>query len=258
MRLTPPAFVTIIPARMASSRLPDKPLVALAGVPMIVRVAQQVAQSQTSRIIIATDHPAIENVVRSAGFEVVMTPAALASGTDRIAYAAAQLDLPADTVVVNVQGDEPLLPPHLVDYVASTLVHSAAPMATLAHALTDAAEMLNPNIVKVVTDHVGRALYFSRAPIPYPRDAFATSQAQLPPGLPVARHIGLYAYRTQFLHTFCQLPPAPLEQWEALEQLRALWHGHPIQVAHVAEAPPGGVDTPEDVTRVINWLAAHT
>lgn len=250
-------FVVVIPARLASSRLPEKPLADIGGKPMVVRVAERAAQSAASRVIVATDDARIEAACRQHGVEVLLTRADHPSGTDRLAEVAAQLALPDDAIVVNVQGDEPLIDPALIDRLAALMAARAVPMATVAHAIHDAAEMFNPNVVKVVLDRHGKALYFSRAPIPYARDAFAADKTQLPPGLPVYRHIGMYAYRASLLHTYGSLAPAPLEQFEALEQLRMLWHGYDIVVECVAEAPPAGVDTPEDLARVRSYFAAN-
>ena len=250
-------FVVVIPARLASSRLPEKPLADIGGKPMVVRVAERAAQSAASRVIVATDDARIEAVCRQHGVEVLLTRADHPSGTDRLAEVATLLALPDDAIVVNVQGDEPLIDPALIDRLAALMAVRAVPMATVAHAIHDAAEMFNPNVVKVVLDQHGKALYFSRAPIPYARDAFAADKTQLPPGLPVYRHIGMYAYRASLLHTYGSLAPAPLEQFEALEQLRMLWHGYDIVVECVAEAPPAGVDTPEDLARVRAYFAAN-
>ena len=244
-------FRLVIPARFSSSRLPGKPLADIAGKPMIVRVLEQVQSAGASDIWVATDHAGVADAVRAAGGQVVMTRADHPSGTDRLAEVVAQLGWADDDIVVNVQGDEPLIEPALVRGVAEAL--AAAPeaaIATAAHPVASAEEMFNPNVVKVVTDARGRAMYFSRAPIPWARDAWATQRDTLPAGLPVMRHIGLYAYRASFLRRYTQLAPCALEQWEALEQLRALWHGDMIQVMHVDHAPAAGVDTEADLARV--------
>jgi 3-deoxy-manno-octulosonate cytidylyltransferase (CMP-KDO synthetase) len=244
-------FIVIIPARYASLRLPGKPLLDLGGKPMVVRVAEQAANSGASRVVIATDDARVAAAATVHGCEAVMTRAEHASGTDRLAEVATLLGLPERAIVVNVQGDEPLLPPQLIRAVAENLAgHAVAAMATACHALHDAADMANPNIIKVVLDAHGYALYFSRAPIPYARDAFAQGIGAIPAGLPVYRHIGLYAYRAGFLRAFNGLEPSAIETFEALEQLRALWHGERISVLVTAEQPPGGVDTPEDALRV--------
>ncbi|MBT0960861.1 3-deoxy-manno-octulosonate cytidylyltransferase [Denitromonas iodatirespirans] len=244
-------FRLVIPARFASSRLPGKPLADIAGKPMIVRVLEQVQSAGARDIWVATDHAGVADAVRAAGGQVVMTRADHPSGTDRLAEVVAQLGWADDDIVVNVQGDEPLIEPTLVRGVAEAL--AAAPeaaIATAAHPIASAEEMFNPNVVKVVSDARGRALYFSRAPIPWARDAWATQRDTLPAGLPVMRHIGLYAYRASFLRRYTQLAPCALEQWEALEQLRALWHGDVIQVMAVDHAPAAGVDTEADLARV--------
>jgi 3-deoxy-manno-octulosonate cytidylyltransferase (CMP-KDO synthetase) len=249
-------FIALIPARLASTRLPDKPLADLGGVPMVVRVARRAAAAGATRVVIAADDPAIVAAARAHGVEALLTDAAHRSGTDRLAEAATTLGLDADTLVVNVQGDEPLIPPEVVADVAALL--AARPdceMATAAHRLTDPAEFLSPHVVKVVLDARQRALLFSRAPIPWSRDAFAGLKAgevpvAIPDGLPVLRHVGLYAYRAGFLRAFPALPAAAIEVHESLEQLRALWHGARIAV-HTLDAPlPPGVDTPEDLARV--------
>ncbi|MEN3031677.1 3-deoxy-manno-octulosonate cytidylyltransferase [Chromobacterium amazonense] len=249
-------FIVVIPARLASSRLPGKPLADIAGKPMVVRVAEQAAKSRAARVIVATDHADILAACAAHGVEAVLTREDHASGTDRLAEVAAKLALPADARVVNVQGDEPLIDPALIDRLAALLEETDAPVATLAHAIHDAADHFNPNIVKVALDKQGRALYFSRAAIPYARDAYAADRSALPAGLPVYRHIGLYGYRAGFLADYANLAPGPLEQYEALEQLRVLWHGYSIMVAVASEAPAAGVDTPEDLERVRRLFAA--
>ena len=241
----------VIPARHASTRLPGKPLLDIAGKPMIVRVAEAALDCRHEGVWIATDHEDIRAVVEAHGYEVVMTRADHPSGTDRIAEVAERLGWLDDEIVVNVQGDEPLIDPALIDAVAAALRDdSGAAIATAAHAIHDAADFFNPNVVKVVCDAAGRALYFSRAPMPWARDAFAASRESLPADLGALRHIGLYAYRVGFLRRYGRLAPAPLERSEALEQLRALWHGFPIRVVTCAAAPAAGVDTPEDLERV--------
>ena len=243
-------FIVIIPARYASTRLPGKPLIDFAGKPMVVRVAEQAALSGAARVVIATDDERVRDAALVHGCEIAMTSPDHVQGTDRIAEVVEQLALADDAVVVNVQGDEPLIPPALIRSVSEALADTALQMATACHPLHDAADMTNPNIVKVVLDRAGDALYFSRAPIPWARDAFAAGVNSLPTALPVYRHIGIYAYRAGFLKTYTKLAPAPIEQFEALEQLRVLWHGGKIRVVITPDAPPGGVDTPADVTRV--------
>ncbi len=251
-------FTVLIPARYASSRLPGKPLADLAGLPMVVRVAQRAARSGATQVVVAADDARIVDACRVHGVDALMTRADHPSGSDRLAEAAAALGLADDAIVVNVQGDEPLLDPALVGACAQLLVtRPECAMSTAAHPLQGpgaAAGFANPNVVKVVTDAAGRALYFSRAPLPWWRDGSSTGRPALgePPPL---RHIGLYAYRVGFLRRFPTLAPAPIEQLEALEQLRALWHGERIAV-HVAHgAPAPGVDTPEDLARVRRLLA---
>lgn len=245
------AFQVVIPARYASSRLPAKPLADIGGKPMIVRVLERAREAGADGVWVATDHPDIAAVVAAHGGEVVLTRADHPSGTDRLAEVVAQLGWSDDTIVVNVQGDEPLMDPALIAAVARALAEDGeAAIATACHPLHSAEEFFNPNVVKVVCDARQRALYFSRAPIPWARDAFAADRGALPAELPARRHIGLYAYRAAFLRRYATLAPAPLEGWEALEQLRALWHGYPIRVLEIAEAPPAGVDTQEDLERV--------
>ena len=244
-------FRVVIPARYASTRLPGKPLADIAGQPMIVRVAAAASRARTDGVWVATDDERIAAAVRQAGFDVVMTRADHPSGTDRLAEVAGQLGWNDEDIVVNVQGDEPLLEPMLIELVAEALHGDPdAALATAAHPLTDASDFFNPNVVKVVCDRRGRALYFSRAPIPWDRDRFAGSCAELPVDMPARRHIGLYAYRVAFLRRFGQLAVSPFERCESLEQLRALWHGFPIQVVEVDHPPAPGVDTPEDLERV--------
>jgi 3-deoxy-manno-octulosonate cytidylyltransferase (CMP-KDO synthetase) len=244
-------FRVVIPARYASTRLPGKPLADIAGQPMIVRVAAAARRARASGVWVATDDERIVAAVRQHGFDAVMTSSRHLSGTDRIAEVADQLHWDDADIVVNVQGDEPLLDPALIEAVAGALGGDPdAAMATAAHPLTAAADFFNPNVVKVVCDVRGRALYFSRAPIPWDRDHLAGSRDTLPAALPAQRHIGLYAYRVSFLRQFGQLAVSPLERCESLEQLRALWHGFPIRVVGVDHPPAPGVDTAEDLERV--------
>ena len=244
-------FTVIVPARLASTRLPRKPLADIVGLPMVVRVARAAADSGASRVVVAADSGEIVDACAVHGIDALLTRSDHATGTDRLAEAVERLDLPDDTIVVNVQGDEPLMPPAVVRQVAEVLAgRTDCEVATACHALHDAAEFFSPHVVKVVSDASGRALYFSRAPIPWSRDAFAASRDRLPAGLPARRHIGLYAYRAGFLRRFPQLPPAALEQHESLEQLRALAHGVGIAVVELPDALPPGVDTTEDLERV--------
>jgi 3-deoxy-manno-octulosonate cytidylyltransferase (CMP-KDO synthetase) len=244
-------FRVVIPARYASTRLPGKPLLDIGGKPMVVRVVEQALASGALSVVVATDHPEILKVVNAHGHLAVMTRADHASGTDRLAEVARIEGWGDDDVVVNVQGDEPLISPELIREVACNLAgHPDAAIATACHVIADKAEMLNPNVVKVVTDRYGHALYFSRAPIPWARDAFAAGGDVLPESLPVYRHIGLYAYRASFLAAYAELEAAAIEQFEALEQLRALWNGYKISVAVTETAPAPGVDTEADLQRV--------
>jgi len=240
-------FHVVIPARHASTRLPGKPLLPIAGKPMVIRVAEQATLSGAQEIWIATDHQAILGMAHQHGFKACLTKDTHTSGTDRIAEVIEQQGWPDESIVVNVQGDEPLIPPELIRSVAEHLhLHPECSISTACHAIHDEAAMRNPNIVKAVLDKNGNALYFSRAPIPYPRDAFAQQQS-LPAKLPVLRHIGIYAYRASFLRDFGKLIPAEIEHFEALEQLRALYHGYKIGVFLAEQAPPAGVDTEQDL-----------
>ena len=246
----------IIPARMASSRLPDKPLADIAGLPMVVRVAQRAAQSGAARVVVAADDARIVQACQAHGVEVLLTRTDHASGSDRLAEACALLGLPDEAIVVNVQGDEPLIPPTLIGEVARVLAERPeASMGTAAHAIHDLAEYTNPNVVKVVVDARQLALYFSRAPIAWWRDGQQDGTFKALPSPAPLRHVGIYSYRAGFLRQFPQLPPAPIETLESLEQLRALWHGHRIAV-HVSDTAPGpGVDTPQDLERVRRLLS---
>ena len=258
-------FSVLIPARLASTRLPDKPLADIAGKPMVVRVAERALASGAARVVVAGDDARIVQACHAHGVQAVLTRSDHLSGSDRLAEACTLLGLDGDDVVVNLQGDEPLIEPALLRATAELLDERPdCVMSTAAHALTDAAEYLNPNVVKVVTDARSRALYFSRAPIPFWRDApthtvvgASAGTNALPSPAPL-RHIGLYAYRAGFLRTFPGLAAAPLELLESLEQLRVLWHGQHIAVHVTADAPGPGVDTPQDLARVRAWFAADT
>ena len=244
-------FTVLIPARLASTRLPDKPLADIAGKPMVVRVAERAARSGATRVVVAADAPAILDACAAHGVAAIATRADHASGSDRLAEACETLGLDGDAVVVNVQGDEPLIDPALIDAVAALLARQAqAEMGTAAHPIKRVEDFVNPNVVKVVTDAQGLALTFSRAPLPWWRDGFGAGIRALLEAPAPLRHIGIYSYRARFLRAFAALAPAPLEQCEALEQLRALWHGHRIAVHVAADAPSPGVDTPEDLARV--------
>lgn len=250
-------FAAVIPARFASTRLPGKPLLDLAGEPMVVHVARRARASGARCVIVATDHPDIAAAVARHGFEAMMTAPDHPSGTDRIAEVARARGWREDEIVVNVQGDEPLIDPATIAGVAATLAASPdAAIATVCTPLAEPADLANPNVVKVVLDRSGHALYFSRAPIPYPRDAFRSEPLALPADFAAYRHIGLYAYRCGFLQAYSALAPAPPERFEALEQLRALWHGFRIAVAVSERAPVAGVDTEDDLARVRAHLAA--
>ena len=243
-------FRVVIPARYASSRLPGKPLADIGGRPMVLHVLERALQAGAESVVIATDDARVQQAVEAAGHQALMTSPAHQSGTERLVEVAETLGWPDDTLVVNVQGDEPLIDPALIREAARQLVlHDDAVMATLAHPIHDHADFVNPNVVKVVSDEAGYALYFSRAPIPWPRDAFAAQQT-MPHELGALRHIGLYAYRAGFLRTYASLASSPLERWEMLEQLRVLWHGHRISLGITPTAPAPGVDTPEDLARV--------
>jgi 3-deoxy-manno-octulosonate cytidylyltransferase (CMP-KDO synthetase) len=245
------AFTVLIPARLASTRLPDKPLADLGGAPMVVRVAQRALQSGADRAVVAADSDSIVQACRAHGIEAILTRVDHPSGSDRLAEACELLGLAGPDIVVNVQGDEPLIDPSLIDAVAQLLLERPeASMSTAAHVIDNVEDFRNSNVVKVVLDAKGLALYFSRAPIAWWRDGFAGGIEALPLALKPLRHVGIYGYRAGFLRTFPTLPQAPVEVVEALEQLRALWHGHRIAV-HVSEHAPGpGVDTPQDLERV--------
>ena len=245
-----PPFTVLVPARLASTRLPNKPLADIAGLPMVVRVAQRAALSGALRVVVAADDTRITQACAAHGVQAVLTNRDHASGSDRLAQACELLGLDGDDLVVHVQGDEPLIDPALVQRCAQLLGERPdCVMSTAAHAISDRADYLNPNVVKVVLDAAGRALYFSRAPIAWWRDGLLDGQPALPSPAPL-RHVGLYGCRAGFLRRFPSLPISPLEQTEALEQLRVLWHGERIAV-HVADASPGpGVDTPDDLIRV--------
>ena len=249
-------FTVLVPARLASTRLPNKPLADIAGLPMIVRVAQRAAQSSARAVVVAADHANIVAACSAHGIRAVLTRSDHATGSDRLAEACTLLGLDGDDAVINVQGDEPLIDPALIDACAALLeARSDCVMSTAAHVIASPAEFDNPNVVKVVCDAAGRALYFSRAPIPWWRDGRMSGTTQLPSPAPL-RHIGLYGYRAGFLRRFPMLEAAPLERIESLEQLRVLWHGERIAVHVAAHAPGPGVDTPEDLARVRAIFAA--
>lgn len=248
-------FVVVIPARYASSRFPGKPLADLGGRPMVVRVAERARASGARSVLVATDDQRIASAARAHGVEAVLTRADHVSGTGRIAEVAAAQGWSGATIVVNVQGDEPLIEPELIAEVAQALARDAeASVSTACHPIGDAQSVANPNVVKVALEANGRALYFSRAPIPFAREAYAGlfdgARPAPPEGLPFYRHIGIYAYRVDFLRTYTALAESPLERFEALEQLRVLWHGYRIAVAVSARAAPPGIDTPGDLETV--------
>jgi 3-deoxy-manno-octulosonate cytidylyltransferase (CMP-KDO synthetase) len=245
-----PDFLVVIPARLGSTRLPRKPLADIGGKPMIIRVAERAKQSLAQSVVVATDSQEIQAACDEHRIECLLTSENHPTGTDRIAEVAQLLKLPSNALVVNVQGDEPLIPPELINQVARTLAeHEQCAISTVAVPITDVAEINNPNVVKVVLNHSSEALYFSRAPIPFERDP------QGNPKIEHLRHLGIYAYRADFLQAYSRLEPAPPEQAEALEQLRALWNGYRIAVHTAPEAPPAGVDTPEDLERVRQLIA---
>ena len=245
-----PGFIVAIPARYASTRLPGKALLPIAGEPMVLHVARRALAAGAAQVVVATDDQRIADALRPAPVTIVMTRVEHPSGTDRLAECAAQMGWSDSTIIVNLQGDEPLAPPSGVRAVAQALADSDAPMATLATPVSGTHELFDPNCVKVVVDRTGHALYFSRAPLPWARDAFAASRETLPTPGTFLRHIGIYAYRAGFLRDFSRLAPTPLERCEALEQLRALEHGHRIAVRLTPDPFPAGVDSPEDLARV--------
>ncbi|MCX7896739.1 MAG: 3-deoxy-manno-octulosonate cytidylyltransferase [Rhodocyclaceae bacterium] len=250
------SFVVVVPARYASSRLPGKPLLELAGKPMVVRVMERVALSKAREALVATDDERIAAAVTAEGYQCIMTRADHATGTDRLAEAAVIKGWSDDEIVVNVQGDEPLIEPRLIDAVGQALRDDeGAAIATAASPIGTREEFLASQVVKVVCDAQGYALYFSRAPVPWPRAGFPEG-GSLPEGFAPLRHIGIYAYRVGFLRRFATLAQAPIEQWEALEQLRALWHGFRIRVVAWSEPSAPGVDTPEDYETLCAHFAA--
>lgn len=252
-------FKVVVPARYASTRLPAKPLLDLGGKPMVVRVVERAMLSGAEEIWVATDNEEVRAATAQHGVSVLMTRADHPTGTDRLAEVVESRGWGDDVIVVNVQGDEPLIDPQLIASTARQLSESGADIATVAHPIDVSSDFLNPNIVKVVCKANGDAMYFSRAQIPYPRDHFArdASKSSLPDGLPVYRHIGLYAYRASFLKAYARLAPSPVEGFEALEQLRALWHGYRISVVISDHLPMPGVDTPEDAERMKEWFRNH-
>lgn len=251
-------FNVVIPARYASTRLPGKPLLDIAGKPMVIWVAERAKLSGATRVVVATDDARIYNTVQDYGFDALMTQANHQSGTDRIAEVVKNLQWPDDTIVVNVQGDEPLIEPSVIRQVASKLASDqAAVMSTACFPIHHGEDFFNPNVVKVVLNASAQALYFSRAPIPYPRDGVQAGVLKDGYQLSAFRHVGLYAYRADFLKKYAELSPAPLECIESLEQLRVLHHGYKIAVDVLTAQPPIGVDTQEDIERVRLILRAN-
>lgn len=249
------SFTVIIPARLASTRLPNKPLADICGKPMIVRVAEQAAKSGASRVICAVDDEKISEACTGYGIEACLTRKDHACGTDRLCEAVEKCGIPDDEIIVNVQGDEPLIPPKVIKNVAELLLDNAdSQMGTASIRIHDSKEFFNPNVVKVVTDKNGNALYFSRAPIPWDRDKFAKDTTSLPDGLGL-RHVGIYSYRCGFLKSYPTLPRSDLEKWESLEQLRALFNGYKIAVSIFEEEIPAGVDTLQDLEAVRDYLS---
>lgn len=251
---TVPPFIVAIPARYGSTRLPAKPLRDIAGIPMVVRVAQRALQAGAAQVVVAVDDQRIADALAGQGATICMTRSDHASGSDRLAECAAHYGWPDDAIVVNLQGDEPFAPAAGIREVALALAKDDAPMATLATEITDAHELFDPNVVKLVRAANGRALYFSRAPLPWARDAFAINRDALPHDIPFLRHIGIYAYRAGFLRRYTELARTPLEQAESLEQLRVLEHGYPIAVRLTPEPFPPGIDTDVDLQRAEAWL----
>jgi len=257
--MTTPAFKIVVPARYASTRLPAKPLLDLGGKPMVVRVAERALLSGAEEVWVASDHADVIKVAEAHGLAALLTRTDHPTGTDRLAEVVDSRAWGDEVIVVNVQGDEPLIDPELVARVAQQLAASGADIATVAHPIDSAADFFNPNIVKVVCKADGDALYFSRAPIPYARDHFAghPDRTSLPDTFPAYRHVGLYAYRVRFLRAYARLAVSPLEGFEALEQLRALWHGYRISVLVSEHLPMPGVDTPADAARMQEWFSAR-
>lgn len=247
------SFTVVIPARYQSTRLPGKPLADIGGKPMIQWVHEQALQAGADKVIVATDDSRVEQAVKAFSGEVCMTSPDHESGTERLAEVVEKMSIPDDHIIVNVQGDEPLIPPSIIAQVANNLANSQAPMATLAVEIEDEAEVFNPNAVKVITDKDGYAMYFSRATIPWDRDNFAARPQAIVQ--PLMRHIGIYAYRAGFINTYINWQPTALEKIECLEQLRVLWYGEKIHIEVAKEAPAAGVDTPEDLEVVRNIIA---
>lgn len=249
------SFTVVIPARYQSSRLPGKPLADICGKPMIQWVYEQAIQAGAEKVVVATDDDRVNAAVQAFGGEVCMTLSSHQSGTERLAEVVKKMAIPDDHIIVNVQGDEPLIPPSNIKQVADNLAGTQAPMATLAVEIEHADEVFNPNAVKVVTDRDGYALYFSRATIPWDRDGFLSEEPEIK--TPLLRHVGIYAYRAGFINQYVNWPASTLETIESLEQLRVLWYGERIHVDVAKEAPPAGVDTPEDLAAVIEIVKSR-
>jgi 3-deoxy-manno-octulosonate cytidylyltransferase (CMP-KDO synthetase) len=247
-------FKVVVPARHASSRLPGKPLIDLGGKPMVVRVAERALSSGAEEVWVATDHAEVLRAAEAHGLSAMMTRADHPTGTDRLAEVVEKRGWSDDTIVVNVQGDEPLIDPESIVQTAERLAASGADIATLACPIDEAADFFAPNVTKVVCKANGDAMYFSRAPIPFARDHFAVRRDSLPEGFSAYRHVGLYAYRAAFLRAYARLAPSPDERFEALEQLRALWHGYRISVLVSGHSPMPGVDTPEEAARMQKYF----
>ncbi len=258
MSFAVPPFIVAIPARYGSTRLPAKPLREIGGVPMVARVARRALQAGASQVVVAVDDPRVADALAGlAGVDICMTRRDHISGSDRLAECARHYGWAENSIVVNLQGDEPFAPAVGIRAVAQALADDDAPMATLAAPIIGAEELFDPNVVKLVRTVNGRALYFSRAPLPWARDAFAGDRHTLPSGTPFLRHIGIYAYRAGFLDRYTHLPRTPLEQTESLEQLRVLEHGHAIAVRLTPEPFPPGIDTESDLQRAEHWLRSH-
>lgn len=247
-------FTIVIPARMSSTRLPGKMLLDVDGLPLIIRVAKQALKSNAYKVVIATDHEDIFHECKIHNLNVVMTKIDHQSGTDRIAEVVNKLQMSDDEIIINVQGDEPLIDPSLINELADFIATKKTSIATIAHHIESKEEIFNPNIVKIVLNHKENALYFSRAPIPYYRDGYNQNPCKINPTLDVLRHIGIYAYKVSFLKAYENLPPCALEQMESLEQLRAMYYGYDISVMATKNAPLAGIDTMEDLVRVRNFL----
>ncbi len=258
MSLPTVKFKAVVPARYASTRLPAKPLLDLGGKPMVARVAERAVRSGAEEVWVATDHADVVSAAERHGLSVLLTRVDHPTGTDRLAEVVEKRGWSDDTIVINVQGDEPLIDPELIAQTARQLAESGADIATVAHPIDNPADFFAPNVVKVVCKANGDAMYFSRAPIPFARDHFAKQKDSLPAGFPAYRHIGLYAYRASFLRAYARLAPSPVEGCEALEQLRALWHGFRISVVVSNHLPMPGVDTPEDAMRMQEWFSKNS